>query len=204
MILPTSHRESPWLEEVEQKEQMLEFGRPDCYQIMLDGLLPVPGPNASLPADPSHFSSDRDELLTFRISVNKMIQEALQSPEPMQTIMDNRTKIELALEQVHPAARVRRIQLGAAAVAAATGIAATASFGGEEAIKWVFDGIGASVAIAVIARALRYPRRESDVSYLVKSHRLTESGEVPYVPALTERPDDSAAFTVVAHDSRFA
>jgi hypothetical protein len=96
--------------------------------------------------------------------------------------MDHRTKIELALGQVHGAARSRRIQLGAAATAIATGFAATGFIGGGDAIKWIFDGIGAAVSIALASHVLRYPRKESDdpdMSYLIKSYSLTESGRVP-------------------------
>jgi hypothetical protein len=93
--------------------------------------------------------------------------------------MDHRTEIELALVQVHRAARARRIQLGAATAVIATAVTATSLISVPAPIEWTFDGIGTTVGVMLGTRALRYPRTESEMSYLTKSYLLTESGKVP-------------------------
>jgi hypothetical protein len=159
-----------------------EDERSHCYQVLLDGLLPVPRPTVPLSTIIAFRESYRDELFAFRIAVNEMLRDALESDAPTRRIMDHRAKIELALEQVHRAARSRKIELGAAAITIATGIATTAFAGGLPAIKWVFDGIGAAVSIAIASRAMRYPRwdrKGEEMTYLTRSYVLTESGKVP-------------------------
>jgi hypothetical protein len=164
------------------EEYFREDERSHCYQVLLDGLLPVPRPTVPLSTIIAFRESYRDDLFAFRIAVNEMLRDALESDAPTRKIMDHRAKIERALGQVHRAARSRKIQLGAAGITIATGIATTAFTGGLPAIKWVFDGIGAAISIAIASRAMRYPRREfdgADMTYLTRSYVLTESGKVP-------------------------
>jgi hypothetical protein len=143
--------------------------RSDCYQILLDGLLPVPGPAVSLPDIIAFKNNYRDELLSFRSAVNEMLAQVLEAPSPRDAIMDHRNNIELARIQINKAARSRRLSLTGAAATIATGIAVTDHFGGYEAVKWIFDGIGVAIGLAIGSQARR---AENQFKYLIRSYEF--------------------------------
>jgi hypothetical protein len=143
--------------------------RSACYQILLDGPLPVPSATTSFPAIIEFRDSYHDELVDFRLAVNGMIMQALQAPSPMDVLMDNRTRIQRALADVRKAARSRRIRLTVVSVTIATGVAVASHFGGEEAVKVLFEGIGGAAAIELISAATHLKSR-NEFSYLIRSH----------------------------------
>jgi hypothetical protein len=164
------------------KKQEERTERSERYQILLNGLLPVPRRETPLEAIIGYREKHHTELLAFRKSINDMLSNALESSDPIDTIMKHRNNIQKALEDVNKSAKSRAIGFTWSAIAVATGTAATAELLGPKALEWVFAGIGVTAVIEITKRLTRYPRKtsdEPDLSYLIKSYVFTPTGKVP-------------------------
>ena len=142
-------------------------------ELILSGLAPVPGDAATF-QEIIHFRRQHaDELMAFRVEIDRLVERVSQSESPMDEVRAARREIVIASEQLSKAAQSRRFTLASGSLTLATvGLAATAL--PPENVEWGFSGFGAAAAVMLIERMVRRPQPSASNPY---SYLLRARGE---------------------------
>lgn len=141
-----------------------------CLELLLDGLVPVPGPEVSLPDVIDFRERHRDELGALRVEIAEMLRVIRSSEDPFDEVRSQREKIEHSIAQIKRAARSRRFGLVAGTCSVlALGLAAGTMVPGDT-LHWVFDGFGTTAAATFAARLVRGRPSNHAFSFLLSAH----------------------------------
>jgi hypothetical protein len=140
-----------------------------CLELLLDGLLPRPGPDISIPDVITFRQHHRDELGAFRVEIDRMLRVVRSSDDPLDEVRSMRGDIEHSIARLKRAAKSRRLRLaaGSCAILALSVTAGTAIHG--ETLHWVFDGFGAAGAVTLVDRLVRGRPTPDALAYLVSA-----------------------------------
>jgi len=146
------------------------------YELLLQGILPVPDEHTSLPDIADFRKRHTTELLALQLELHELVVRIGGSQEPDYEIRAARKGIELAVNNLRKAARSKRLGIFAGAAVLLTG-AAVGQAMDSDTVKWAFDGIAGAGTLALASVAARsrpaFPER---YSYLLKAEQAFGSG----------------------------
>jgi hypothetical protein len=141
-----------------------------CLELLLEGLVPVPGSDVSLPGVIDFRQRYRDELGALRVEITRMLRVIQSSQDPFDEVRSMREEIENAVAQLKRAARSRRLGLVAGTCSVlALGLAVGTALPGET-LHWVFDGFGTTAVATFTARLVRGRPSNDAFAYLLSAH----------------------------------
>jgi hypothetical protein len=143
------------------------------YELLLEGLLPCPGPMVSLRDVVDFRERHRDELLRFRIEIHRLIRSVESDTDPMEALRSSREQIESAIRDLERAGRARRIVFQAGTISAL--IAATVlhvSVDREVAIA--LDGFAVPAVAAIGTATYRSRTRTGAYDYLLSVQEIRD------------------------------
>jgi len=143
--------------------------RYQCLELLLDGVLPNPGPLVSIPDVVDFRRRYEDEAILFRRQLEALVQAITTSDDPLEAFRSAREGINLAVRNIQAASRGKFGVARNVAVVAAT-VAVTNSFSPDLA-HWIFDGIGTVAAGSVVRRTVRGTPATNPFTYLVRSEQ---------------------------------
>ncbi len=139
-----------------------------CVELILDGLLPAPGPEVSI-ADVVEFRNRHsDELGRFRIAVSRMVEQIALAAEPLDAIRSARDEIGVAVRDLERAGRSRRVRLVAAGLSIIGFSALVQRTVPIETTRWMFDGLGGAASATALHRLTRPPPSDEPYTYLLR------------------------------------
>jgi len=140
-----------------------------CLELLLDGLLPNPGADVSIPDVINFRQHHRDELLAFWVEIERMLRVVRSSEDPLDEVRSMRGEIEHSIAQLRRAARSRRFRLAAGSCAIlALGVTAVTAIHGET-LHWAFDGFGVAAVATLMDRLVRGRPDPDALAYLLSA-----------------------------------
>jgi hypothetical protein len=148
------------------------FGsRHRCLELLLDGLVPAPDDRASI-EDVVYFRThNKDDLLGFRIQLQRFLRTVQESEDPLDEVIAARQEIEHSIKELTKSARSRKLGLVAASSSILCLGALTSTLMPDEMLHWVFDGFGTTAVAALSSRFVRGSADPDSYSYLLKARR---------------------------------
>jgi hypothetical protein len=144
--------------------------RSTCYELLLAGLTPVPGPGVPLGDIVDFRTRYRDELLRFRQELSRLVDAVRLNEDPLDAVRSARQDLEAAISNVKGAAsQGRGLRLVAGAVSVLGLSVVARHLVPEDTIRWVFDGFGTTASAIAIARVMRRSSSHQPFSYLVRA-----------------------------------
>jgi Family of unknown function (DUF6236) len=143
--------------------------RSRCLELLLDGLVPVPGNEVPYPDIIDFREHHPDELRRLRLKVAEMLRVIQDSADPFDEIHDMRDEIRQSVNDIKRAARSRRIRLvaGSCSVLALGAITRAVLHG--ETLHWVFDGFGVAAVATLMDRLVRGRGPDDAFAYLLSA-----------------------------------
>ncbi|MBF5033051.1 hypothetical protein IRY44_25175 [Micromonospora sp. ANENR4] len=148
------------------------FGsRHRCLELMLDGLVPVPDDRTSIEDVVLFRKHNGDDLLKFRVQLQKFLRTVQESEDPLDEIGAVRTEIEHSINELTRCAKSRKVGLIAAGCSILCLGALVSNLMSDEMLHWVFDGFGTTAIVALSSRLVRGSADADSYSYLLKARR---------------------------------
>ncbi len=133
-----------------------------CVELSLEGLLPTPGPDVSLP-DIIHFREQHHRAVSeFRVAIRSMMQQVAESDQPFEVVRTFREQVEDATAALSSAAKRRRVTLVSGTTSVLLAGAVAGSLIEPSTIHWVFDGIGTAVVLGLVDRRARRTQQQDE------------------------------------------
>lgn len=148
--------------------------RQRCTEVLLDGLIPTPGPGTSLIDVIEFRTRHRSELQRLRRELSAFVDAIGDSSDPEDLLSRSRRELAAACLDLEQAAYSRRLRLVGGSVAVlATGLGANYGLTTDQ-LNLLFQGIGAGAGLHAIQHMVRRAPRFGDgdpLDYLVRARR---------------------------------
>lgn len=140
-----------------------------CLELLIDGLVPVPGDEVPFSDVIDFRERHSDELGALKVEVARMLRVIQSSDDPFDEVRSMRQEIEQSVSDIKAAASSRRIRLVAGSCSVlALGVGARSALHADT-LHWVFDGFGVVTVATLTGRLVRGRPSASSFAYLLSA-----------------------------------